>query len=90
MINYSKVRESVEKNSSKKSLGRTNKSHTSSINIKLNQESTVDQIRIPMKNLFKEKMDIYGGGRTGHQQSQHKKYSVKLQSNEKENQFRKR
>ena len=81
MINYSKVRESVEKNSSKKSLARTNKSHPSSINIKLNQESPHDQIKIPMKNLCKEKIEVYGGRNNATQQSQHKKYSVKMPSN---------
>lgn len=43
MINYTKMRESVEKNSSKKSLSKgltANKSHTSSINIKLSQDLT--------------------------------------------------
>lgn len=82
MINYSKVRESVEKNSSKKSLGRSiNKSHTSSINIKLTQEPTVEHIKVPLKNLLKEKTEIYPQHKPIHQQSQHKKYSVKLQSN---------
>lgn len=57
MINYSKaVRESVEKNSSKKSLGRSiNKSHTSSINIKLNQDTQIEHIKIPLKNILREK-----------------------------------
>ena len=76
MINYGKVRESVDKSASKKSLLRTSKSHTSSINIKLSQESTVDQIRVPMKNVLREKME--GCGRVGQQQWQQKKYSVKL------------
>lgn len=43
MLNYTKMRESAEKISSKKSLSKAlgaNKSHTSSINIKLNQDLT--------------------------------------------------
>jgi hypothetical protein len=65
MINYSKVRESVEKTSSKKSLGRSiNKSHTSSINIKLREDSERGR-RDP----------------SGQKQWGQKKYSVKLQSN---------
>ena len=79
MINYTKVRESVEKNASKKSLSRTNKSHTSSINIKLNQEATIDNIKIPVKSIFKDKAEDHSQhkGSTAAQ----KKYSVKLQSN---------
>lgn len=44
MLNYTKVRESAEKNSSKKSLGKgmiANKSHTSSINLKLSQDTGI-------------------------------------------------
>lgn len=79
MINYSKVRESVEKTASKKSLGRSNnKSHTSSINIKLGQETAIDQIKIPMRGA-REKGDSVTGGKT-QIPSGHKKYSVKLQS----------
>jgi hypothetical protein len=90
MINYSKVRESVEKTASKKSLSRANKSHTSSINIKLSQETPIDHIKIPMKNIFREKMELQSGHKPGQQQSGQKKYSVKLQSNEKENHARRK
>lgn len=84
MINYSKVRESVEKNSSKKSLSKAlpaNKSHTNSVNIKLTKDSGMDQIKIPLKTMFKDKTEatltkIYHP----QTQSHHKKYSVKLQS----------
>jgi hypothetical protein len=55
MINYSKVRESVDKHPSKKSLNRNSKSHTSSINIKLNQEGPLDLGKIPIKTLIKDK-----------------------------------
>lgn len=65
MINYSKVRDSVEKTSSKKSLARSiNKSHTSSINIKLREDSERGR-RDP----------------SAQKQLAQKKYSVKLQSN---------
>ena len=77
---YSKVRESVEKTGSKKSLGRSaNKSHTSSINIKLGQETAIDQIKIPIR-AGREKGDSVTAGKN-QIPSAHKKYSVKLQSN---------
>lgn len=90
MINYSKVRESVEKNSSKKSLTRVNKSHTSSINIKLNQESTIDHMKIPLKNIFRDKYEMRTDQKNSYLAGPAKKYSVKLQSNEKENHHRKK
>jgi len=88
MINYSKVRESVEKQGSKKSLSRINKSHTSSINIKLIQDTPVEHIKLPIKGLIKDKNEMQSNSKLSHQQSQNKKYSVKLQSNEKENKAR--
>lgn len=88
MINYSKVRESVEKNSSKKSLSRVNKSHTSSINIKLNQET--EQMKIPLKSIFREKYEMRTDQKSSYLAGTAKKYSVKLQSNEKENHNRKK
>ena len=81
MINYSKVRESVEKNSSKKSLSRVNKSHTSSINIKLNQEAVMDQMKIPLKNIFRDKYEMRTDLKASYLAGPTKKYSVKLQSN---------
>lgn len=94
MINYSKVRESVEKNSSKKSLSKApsvNKSHTNSINIKLSQDSCIEQIKIPLKTIFKDKTEATITKNYHPQaQSHHKKYSVKLQSDEKENLVRKK
>lgn len=87
MINYSKSRESAEKNCSKRSLGRglsINKSHTSSINIKLTQDTPIDQIKLPLKSIFREKGDICLASKYQlAPQSHQKKYSVKLQSNEK-------
>ena len=83
MINYSKVRDSVEKNSSKKSLSRVNKSHTSSINIKLNQEVGMDQMKIPLKNIFRDKYEMRTDLKGSYLAGPTKKYSVKLQSNEK-------
>lgn len=57
MINYIKSRESFDKNSSKMILNKglvMNKSHTSSINIKLNQDFlSYDNISIPLKTNFK-------------------------------------
>lgn len=99
MINYTRMRESVEKNSSKKSLSKgltASKSHTSSINIKLSQDlSTLENIKMPMKSIFKERCEPYlqtvtkqaQMGGYGHS---HKKHSVKLQSNEKENMGKRR
>lgn len=89
MINYTKVRESVEKKSSKKSLGKgmtANKSHTSSINLKFSQDIGIDQVKIPLKSIAKDNYElIYSKQYQPMLQSQQKKYSVKLQSNEKEN-----
>jgi hypothetical protein len=88
------MRESVEKNSSKKSLSKgltANKSHTSSINIKLSQDlTTIDNMKIPLKNIFKEKCEPYLHNLSKQPQINNyllsqKKHSVKLQSNEKEN-----
>lgn len=72
-------------------MGRSiNKSHTSSINIKLSQEATADHIRIPLKHMMREKGESGQLGKVNQPMSQHKKYSVKLQSNEKENHARRR
>lgn len=85
MINYTKVRESVEKNSSKKSLGKgmaVNKSHTSSINLKLSQDIGIEQVKIPLKTFAKDNYEmIYSKQYQPLMHSQQKKYSVKLQSN---------
>jgi hypothetical protein len=85
MINYTKVRESVEKNSSKKSLGKgmtVNKSHTSSINLKLNHDIGIELVKIPLKTIAKDNYEmIYSKQYHPLLQSQQKKYSVKLQSN---------
>lgn len=57
--------------------------------------STLDNMRIPLKSIFKDKCDPYM--QTGVKQPQinnylpaQKKYSVKLQSNEKENMGKKK
>lgn len=92
------MRESVEKNSSKKSLSKgltASKSHTSSINIKLSQDlSTLENIKMPMKSIFKERCEPYLQTVTKQAQigygHSHKKHSVKLQSNEKENMGKRR
>jgi hypothetical protein len=58
MLNYIKNRESVEKTPSKKSLNRANinKSHLSSLNIKLNIKSQLDNQKITaIKSIFDEK-----------------------------------
>jgi len=56
MINYSKVRESVDKVQSKKSLSRAssiNKTHTSSVNMKLSQDiNSYENMRVPLKSIF--------------------------------------
>jgi len=97
MINYRKGRESVEKNFSKKSLGKgisVNKSHTSSINIKLTQDCCPE----PLKTIFKDKTEVslsrhyqpLQPSQQPLQQSQQKKHSVKLQEHEKENPARRK
>ena len=59
MINYTKIRESFDKNPSKILLNKgltMNKSHTSSINIKLSQDLlSYDNISIPLKSIVKKK-----------------------------------
>ena len=73
-----------------------NKSHTSSINIKLSQDLTaLENMRIPLKSIFKDKCESYlqAGGKQpqiNNYLQAHKKYSVKLQSNEKENMGKKK
>lgn len=94
MINYSKTRDSVEKNSSKKSLSKApsvNKSHANSINLKLAHDACIEHIKIPLRTIFKDKTES-NLNKVYHPQphSHHKKYSVKLQSDDKENLGRKK
>lgn len=94
MLNYSKARKSVDRTGSKKTLSKGlsgNKSHTSSINIKLSQDlSYAENIKLVPKTHLREKCDpfsqierVRNTNLSKYSNSNQKqKYSIKLQANE--------
>lgn len=90
MLNYNRGRESAERVGSRKSLSKgliNNKSHTSSINIKLSQDvGSIENSKLPLKKMLKDKCEPYlqsvsKNSIAANYAQVHKKHSAKLQSN---------